>query len=221
MAGGIAQCFFTFVRQFVERASGLICTRAGMFDPVSYREFNQDDPVLCHELGHAVVWFSHGEVIGPIRFYRSPVDNLLEPRAGFGTPRNLDEPNYAEHLAERWLAGQSAARRNLNIRRDRSSTKGSRVTRDSDLDALLRQMDEREDFARVLWVAHEKAGANWYAWIATRLTQAVAIIDENWCAIDRTANALKPQLPVAGTEISFREADLTTRFHQEGVRRNR
>lgn len=190
-----------------------------MFEPIPYPDFDRDDVAICHELGHAVTWFGYGEPIGPMTISRCPVFKVLKPRMALDITKDIHSNDYAEHLAEHWLAGESAARKALNMRRNRISTKQFLVNSQSDIPALLRRMDEKEDFARVLWAAHEKAKAGWYVWVRERLHQATAIVDRNWGAIQRTAVTLQPRLPLAGQEIIISDTELITLLRQEGVKR--
>jgi hypothetical protein len=188
-----------------------------MFEDISYPDFNRDDVAICHEIGHLVVWFLYGEPVDKMTIRRSAMDGALEPHVALGITKDLLCDDYAERLAERWLAGESAARKVLNMRRNRISTKTFLVTSQSDLPALLSHMDDREDFARVLWAAHKKATEGWYVWIRERLNQANTMVDTHWGVIQRIAASLQPRLPAAGQEVIISEAELTTVLRHEGI----
>ena len=42
-----------------------------MFDQIGYPEFETDETVVHHELGHAFVWLSDGGNVDRIRFWRT------------------------------------------------------------------------------------------------------------------------------------------------------
>lgn len=121
-------------------------------------EFNRDDIVVCHEVAHIVVWFNYGKQIGPMTIRRSPIDGLLEGGVANVNPRSFESQRDAEQFTERWLAGEAAARRKLgNIRRDQISARGirHRLTSRTDIPALLRIGDVRDDTMWASWAAYK------------------------------------------------------------------
>ena len=193
-----------------------------LFTHIRPRDFNRDGVVLCHELGHAVVWLHQGRTIDQLRLFRSPHDGLLEGGVAFHNPQSLRHRTDAEPLAERFLAGDSAARKALNLRRDQISTASTPVARDSDIPALLRVANTDDDAIRAVWVAYETMKPSWceplfvrlgmepkwYSWLRDRLAQAVSIIDSKWVTIQHAANALTSQLPAAGDTLLVPSSDL-------------
>ena len=206
-----------------------------LFDHIRPREFNRDDVVVCHELGHTVTWFSYGRTVGAMRFTRSSEDGLLEGRAAFVNPPSLACRTDAEHLAERRLAGDSAARRRLNMRRDQISTVDVVVTRDTDIPALLRVANTNDDAMWAIWAAYETARPNWYEpwlvrlgaepmwhrWLRVRLDQAISIVDTNWDGIERIAQVLIPRLPAPGHELNITAAELIPLLERQIPQRGR
>ena len=200
-----------------------------LFDHIRPREFNRDDVVVCHELGHTITWFSYGRTIGAMRFTRSSEDGLLGGGATFVNPSSLACRTDAEHLAERRLAGDSATRRRLNMRRDQISTVGVAVTRDTNIPALLRVANTNDDAMGAIWAAYETAKPNWYEpllvrlgaepkwykWLRVRLDQARSIVDTNWEAIERIAQVLIPRLPDPGHSLNITAAELILLLERE------
>ncbi len=176
-----------------------------LFDQSEYTEFNGDHVVLCHEIGHVVVWFHFGEAIGPLKWRRNS-GGLLMPSVALwprscGIERLYLSPDYAKPYAERLLAGEITARRVLGMRTDQICSKGLPVERMSNyLASELAQITETEDFVnedivKVLKLAFNNAQSGWRAWVAERLGQANSLVDENWTAIKRMAQKLKRRLP--------------------------
>jgi hypothetical protein len=174
-----------------------------LFDSSQHPEFGEGWVVLRHELGHIVVWFRCGEAIGPLTIQRYPNGSLragsvLWPRKGDRTRLVLRE--YAEPLAERLLAGESAARKALGTRTDQICTDGIQVDTNSHLPNILNQMDERTDIGNVLFIPQQHSIPNWYQWVEARLKNADSVVDAHWTAIDQIARCLEPLLPHGHTE---------------------
>lgn len=187
-----------------------------LFTQIRPTAFNRDDVVLCHELGHTLTWLNFGRPIGPITFHRSPRDGLLEGGAALNPPQSLACPTDAEHLAERLLAGESAARRKLNLTRNEISTLGIPVAAHTDIPALLRAANPKDDAFRAIWVAYETAKSDWYEWLHARLNRAIAIVDKNWGTIESLAQSMRLRLPATGQKTSFTDAEVMVLVGQHG-----
>jgi hypothetical protein len=150
--------------------------------------FNQDYPVelehdravVHHELGHAFVWLNEGGLVDEIRFRRA-YDNLLEALMRQGLPplsegetqESLLERMWSEkrdQLARRFLAGEVAARKLLDLPADQIMC-DFMLTRSSDLVSVLPNCGRgSSDLVKALHIAHEAAGDGWHDWIAVKHT---------------------------------------------------
>ena len=177
-------------------------------------DFNRDDVVLCHEVGHAVVWNFHGGKITGIRFWRAG-DGHLNGEVSVENPNDLKNPIDAEHIVERFIAGDAAGRRRLGLRRDQISTVGVKVSREIHVPTLLISANVNDDAMRAIWAAYESVGPKrcdrllvalgreprWYAWLRIRLANVVNILDVQWTIIERAVEELVRHLPASGSEV--------------------
>jgi hypothetical protein len=192
-----------------------------LFDTARHRELEVGPVVLRHELGHIVVWFWRGEAIGPLTISRYPdgsvgASSVLWPRCG--DRRLLNSRKYAEPLAERLIAGESAARKAVGtLPKDQICTGGVIIDAKSCLPDILNQMDERSDIGNLLFIPQAHSIANWYDWVAVRLKNAVSIVDAHWAAIDQIARWLEPNLPQPGRETAMPGIDLIDLLRGCGV----
>jgi len=204
-----------------------MCCPQPIFDGFEYPEFNQDRPVLRHELGHAVTWFRFGEGIGRLKCCRDSDEQLragvsLWPRTG-GLEKLISR-EYAQQYAERLLAGELAARRARRKRTDQICSKGLPV--DSSIDCLAGTLQAlnpesdlaKEDIVKVLKLAINHAQLNWRAWMAERLSCADAVVGRNWAAIERIAQRLEGKLPRAGKSYVWPGTDVIAEMRRDGVR---
>jgi hypothetical protein len=193
-----------------------------LFDDISHSEFRAGKVALRHELGHVLVWFQHGEAIGPIGFERNFEGKLVKAHAVLwprdGNRQWMESSSYAERLAERWLAGEAAARRALNLRTDQIGTEYVPIDADSDIPRVLHQMSEDEDVARVLYLAHRTTGPGWYTWIKERLARVADVLDGNWPAIEELAKRLERDLPKRGEKTRIHGTDLIAYLKKKRVR---
>jgi len=198
-----------------------------MFDTCQHGEFNDDWPVLCHELGHAVIWFHLGEGIGRLKCCRDTTSQLragvaLWPRTG--GLEDLLSPEHAASYAERLLAGELAARRALgNLRTTQICSKGLPVHGGVDyLTQTLNGLDQdadlaKEDITKVLTLAINNAQRNWRQWIGDRLNRSEAMVAQNWSAIDGIARCLRRKLPAVGKSRVWPGTDLIAEMQRSGV----
>ena len=139
-----------------------------IFDTNPPAALNKDIPVLCHEIGHAVTWFSFGEAIGPLKLRRDSTTNQLKasvvlwPRDG--NLQSLNSHEYAEPLAERLLAGDSAARKKLSLMTDNISIDGVTIDAITNIYGIIKQLDIEHDASKVLQLAYNAAHSNWHSW---------------------------------------------------------
>ena len=201
-----------------------------LFANIRPTEFNRNDVVVCHELGHTVVWYSFGRETRGIIFRRSR-DGYLSGGAANVNPPNLESRRDAEQFAERMMAGDSASRRKLNLRRDQISTVGVPVTTKTNIPALLRTANLQDDAMWAIWAAYKtmKPGRcesilvrlgktpRWYKWLSVHLGKANSIIDANWCAIEAIAQELTPQLPAVEGQLEIPASKLIPLLEQKGV----
>jgi hypothetical protein len=195
-----------------------------MFDFNEYPAFNDDRAAVYHELGHALIWYVAGGAVGPITFHRS-TDGLLEPSIRLAA-RDRNEPleetwrKSPNELAERFLAGEAAARCYLHMPRGMICAKGLRLFNGADLQtALIGQSNNREDIVKVLFLANERAEPDWQHWVRQRLLATNLAIEMHWSAIEATARVILPQLPKArGTALRIPGLQVIRAFRSYGVR---
>ncbi|MEI7728105.1 MAG: hypothetical protein WCO56_00925 [Verrucomicrobiota bacterium] len=126
------------------------------------QEFDRDDVMVYHELGHMVTWFSYGREIGAISFKRSREGRLSEAKAANVNPPSLACKQDAEQFAERILAGESAARRKLgNITRDQISTMEIEITPNTNILALVHVAHTKERAAQLIFEEYSKGKQDW------------------------------------------------------------
>jgi hypothetical protein len=190
------------------------------FDPVSHPEFNSDDAVIRHEIGHIISWWKNGGQIGKLVLSRSRTSQVSHPHATFPGTETLDVQLDGGRLAERWLAGESAARKALGMPRDQICTDGVVITSKSDIPLLLNGTDERQDFARVIWIAHTIAKNTWYDWVEVRLLETVAVVDAHWGAIEQIARTLMAKCPGRGGLVEVPDVELVGLLNQADVHRS-
>ena len=127
------------------------------------QDFDRDDVIVCHELGHTVTWFSYGREIGAIRFERSIRGNLSKAGAANVNPPSLACKQDAEQFAERLLAGRSAARRKLgNITRDQISTMNIEVTPNTNIRALVHVVNTEDRVMQAIFRELISGKPDWY-----------------------------------------------------------
>jgi len=197
-----------------------------MFDTRPPETLNQDKCVVCHEIGHAVTWFSYGEAIGPLLFQRiirtDGRDQLLAKVTCW--PRNGDEQalltkEYAEPWAERKLAGDIAARlAHGNIPTDQITAEGIVFRPSSSVPAIINQLPEEHDLKMVLKLARNNAHDQWLAWVAARFQRAAGVVNENWHRIESIAMHLQTKLPERVGRRCIQGTDLIALMAKAGVR---
>lgn len=168
-------------------------------------ELNDDETVVRHELGHALVWLGHGNLVERVRFARTS-DLLLcggmrvKLSEGWNEERLRNES--PGQLAERILAGEIAAR-NYNDLADGEVYTDLHLRPDSDLAAALRgQENNPADDIKALFLAHEVAGSGWYLWLCERHAAARVRVLQRWDELDNAAENVLADVPLrAGEEL--------------------
>ena len=193
--------------------------------------FNQDYPVeleydravVHHELGHAFVWLNEGGLVDESRFRRAH-DNLLEalmrpglpPLSEGETKESLLERMWSEkrdQLARRFLAGEVAARKLLDLPAD-EITCNLMITRGSDIVSVLPNCERgSSDIVKALHLAHEAAGDGWHDWIAVKHTEARREIGVLWEGLSAFASEVVRRLPAQpSTELVITQNEIITAF---------
>ncbi len=170
-------------------------------DPTEYADFKKDRVVLIHELGHVVAWFCHGEGVGRLRLERK--NKLLWPQVilAFREQRDANTDRDAEVMAERVLAGESAARRAVGMPRDEICFGRWVIDRNFNVGSVAPHLRDEYDEERVLKIAWAYGRNGWYEWIAKRLKSASVRVDDNWAVIDRMASWIKPRVPMTTGQV--------------------
>lgn len=215
---------------WLERIAGRLgaTTNAAPLVPLDSADWNRDDVVVRHELGHAVAWYHHGEGIGRLRFNRA-VDGLLEAGIVLGPARSDQEETdaFIDAYAERLLAGEAAARRWLGLPRGCVSLRGLAGHRlpmgigPMDLAETLCEPTARDglpaydDITKVLLEAEKRHRCVWKQWISQRIRDAEVIVDANAAVIEAAAALLQPLLPHSSSPFELpgqHVMELLTRF---------
>jgi hypothetical protein len=201
-----------------------------LFTHIRPVEFNRNDVVVCHELAHTVVWYSFGREIRGITFRRS-IDGYLSGGSANVNPSNLENTRDAEQFAERMLAGDSAARRKLVMRRDQISTVGFAVNARTSIPALLGTANRNDDAMWAIFAAYKTKKPNWletilirlgkkpgwYKWLSLRLEKTNARVDAHWRAIEVISEEVIAWLPANGEETVIPTDFLIGSLEREGV----
>jgi hypothetical protein len=175
-----------------------------LFDAKDRQRLHHDGAVLRHELGHAIAWFCVGGKVERITFTRLkwasgtstqyPLMGRTELSYANGTAEESAE--NAELVAERILAGESAARKWAGMSRNSICTGGLKISRNCDLDAILMAHgNSPEDFISVLGLAVKWGKSEWSSWIRSRLKAVRALVDANWGVIQHLASKHERSLP--------------------------
>ena len=186
--------------------------------------------VVCHELAHTVVWYSFGREIRGITFRRS-IDGYLSGGSANVNPSNLENNQDAEQFVERMLAGDSAARRKLGMRRDQISTVGFAVNARTSIPSLLSTANRNDDAMWAIFAAYKTRKPNWletilihfgkkpgwFKWLSLRLEMTNARVDAHWRAIEAISKELIARLPADGEETVIPADFLTGSLEREGV----
>ena len=201
-----------------------------LFTHIRPVEFNRNDVVVCHELAHTVVWYSFGRGIRGITFRRS-IDGYLSGGSANVNPSNLENTRDAEQFAERMLAGDSAARRKLGMRRDQISTVGFPVNARTSIPVLLNTANRNDDAMWAIFTAYKTRKPNWletvlirlgkkpgwYKWLSLRLEKTNARVDAHWMAIEAISEQVIARLPANGEETVIPTDFLIGSLEREGV----
>jgi len=154
-----------------------------------------DDAILRHELGHALVWLHYCGAIGRLQLCRQPNSDLLASVRFGPMSESITQLQYEEAYAVRLLAGEIAARRFLNLPDDQITcvVPLSPTVRESQV--LWSLTDDREDIVKVLQLSCRHAGDAWFSWLEKRHAEARRIVDAGWNTIDAAAQELRKHLP--------------------------
>lgn len=160
--------------------------------------FEDDDAVIRHEFGHALVWLTYGYEVHSLRFERSTrlltaTTRCTEPNCQTETELMLTMPDV---LAERLLAGEIASRiyceLPLNV-----ICSDLPVNPDSHLSSLLQgHLPSNYDDVKAFEIARQTASQNWYHWLVERHKNALRIIRNYWDDLDNASNVLYGEIPV-------------------------
>lgn len=176
-----------------------------LFTPKRPDAFNRDDVVVHHEVAHTVVWCSHGRGIEHIRFKRieppSPVAGLLMGGSGNDSASASGSESGLEHMAERLLAGESAARRRIGSGRGEISTMSVELTESTNVPALVRVADTDDPVLRRAVFEYNRDSSNWFSQVQSHF------------------NRLIPAVPLLITpETDVRALDKVARLEDDAVR---
>jgi hypothetical protein len=171
-------------------------------------ELDEDETVVRHELGHALVWLDQGNVVERICFTRT-ANLLLRGVTKVKLPDGWSEARLRkerpEQLAERILAGEIAAREYNELAHGEICT-DLVLLPNSELGAVLTgQSENPDDDIKALFLAHEAAGLGWYVWLCERHAAARARVLTHWAALENAAENVLADLPLcAGEEFIIR-----------------
>jgi hypothetical protein len=192
-----------------------------IFDTNPPESLNSDRAVICHEVGHAVTWFSLGEAVGSLKMLRRASRNqltasvILWPRNG--NYDTLFSKEYAKPWAERLLSGDLATRMELGLETNKISTDAVMIDANSSIHDVIGQLDVKHDVSKVLQLAHNAARSNWHSWLMERLANAKQILAENWAAMTAIARSIEHLRPQAGASACLPGTTLITMMRQKRV----
>jgi len=203
-----------------------MCAVVPLFDAYQDAENGDERAILCHELGHAVAWFSFEGAVGSIKMEHEAIetgveaDILLLPRDG----RKVTEETEAYRIpcTVRLLAGDVAYRREMGKREGMISLRGF-CNRDGDTPEEILQKLERDhrtddDLYKILNKALQAAPLEPEEWLTVRLQEAITCVNTNWEAITAIADRLGERAPMVGQEIWVPGTNLIWWMKSAGVR---
>ena len=161
--------------------------------------FDDDDVVIRHELGHALVALSYGFQIEHVRYIRTAARTLkgaarMRHPAGWDDKRLLAE--CPDMLVERVLAGEIAARIYLGLPTQVICT-DLPVVPGSDLGQLLALVPVSNlDDVKALTFAHSSAGTDWYRWLSERHVATERLILQYWEVLDQASDVIHGDIPL-------------------------
>lgn len=176
-----------------------------MLSNTYYPGFQLDRSVVHHELGHAFVWINEGGIVDRIYFWRTS-DNSLAGGMRQGLPQlgpGETEPilcrrmwtEQGPQLARRFLAGEAAARRYLNLPEHEIFYEFA----DNDNCNLMALLPDAEqgspDIVKALNLARDHAGIEWLEWIACRHRESRRLIENHWDRLTTYALNIVQRLP--------------------------
>jgi len=166
--------------------------------------FEDDNAVIRHEFGHALVWLTCGYEVHSLRFVRG--NRLLTATTRYTESNCQTEAELLltmpDILTERLLAGEIASRIYCELPLNIICSSLS-VNPDSDLTSLLQgQLPSNYDDVKAFEIARQTAGQNWYHWLAERHKNALNTITNYWDALDNASDVLYGDIPV-GANDSF------------------
>lgn len=176
-----------------------------MFNSHYYSEFESDEAVVHHELGHAFVWLKEGGIVDQISFWRTS-DNLLAGKMTQGLPALRPGETVEMQLERMWkengpqfvrrlLAGEAAARRYLDLPENEIFCEFS-INANDDLMSLLQSCGPgSSDIVKALHNAYDNVGDDWPNWIANRHCEARRQINDLWEGLTAYAGEILQRIP--------------------------
>ncbi len=181
-----------------------ILCKKHMLSDVYYQQFELDESVVHHELGHAFGWILQRGIVEQIYFWRT-CDNLLAGGMRPGLQLRPGETEQAfrqrlweengHQLARRFLAGEVAARRYLGLQENEIFCDFANDDDDCLMGLIPDCERESPDIAKALQLAHENAGNEWLDWIAGQHCEARKLISDHWDILTACANGILQRLP--------------------------
>ena len=133
-----------------------------LFDPATHDEFNDDPVVVCHEAGHAVIWFSFGEKIDSIVFRRTLNGLIGTARISCHALEPAQTKSNAKFYVERLLAGESAGRQILpDIPKDRICSFGVSIKATDKYQDVVLRLKQKERELGLQSVCPAQRGKHW------------------------------------------------------------
>jgi hypothetical protein len=119
----------------------------------------------------------------------------------------------SEQLSRRFLAGEVAARKLLDLPADEIMCDFV-ITRGSDLDSVLPNCNRgSSDIVKALHIAHDAAGDSWHDWIAARHAETQLQIDVLWEGLSTFASKIVTRLPAQPSmELVITNDEIITAF---------
>jgi hypothetical protein len=184
---------------------------------------NGDWQVLCHEIGHAVVWFYFKGAIGPLSMPTNSTTDVepgvcLAPRDG--KTKTQWSRKYAESYAIRLLAGDIAARLavdpGIGLSNERITAQDVFIRDSQDRCVLPKRPNPHNDLGKVLLITEKHCIKQFEAWVSTRFSEARILVLDMWPTIQQIASTVQQRLG-AGAERTFPGRDLIAVMQAHGI----
>ncbi len=171
-------------------------------EPIEFSDFSS---MAYHEAAHALLAFYHGFRLGSFIVIR-----LKDNRVGAkfqSAPNEMwesaDEKTVLTKKAQKWLAGEIASRKFLELPIEEiglfvhNAETYSRKSRLNGLVEAVAQNDTNSDAFKVLQAALQLELENWWEWVEGCHSSAVKVVEDQWPSIKELATLFEPEFFVA------------------------